>query len=60
MSIASLATVKSFLGIADTDEDAVLTLLLAAAEDQVVKFLGYDPNPTAYTVRRNGVLVVRR
>lgn len=54
MSIATLSNVKALLDITTTDEDAVLTMLLNAANDQAIKYLGYDPNLTTYIERRNG------
>lgn len=54
MSIATLTQLKEFLGIADTDEDAVLTFLLNAANSQVQKYIGYDPNSQTVIETRDG------
>lgn len=39
LSIASLATVKSLLGISDSSQDTVLTTLVGAADSSVVSYL---------------------
>lgn len=54
MAIATLAQLKEFLGIVDTDEDAVLTYLLNAANSQVAKYIGYDPESQVVIETRDG------
>lgn len=54
MALATLADVKTYLAITSTDEDARLTALLAGADAQVLKYLGYDPALQTYSVRLNG------
>lgn len=54
MSIATLTQLKDFLGILDADEDAVLTFLLAAANSQVQKYIGYDPSSQTVIETRDG------
>ncbi len=51
----SLADGKSFLGIDDTDSDALLQVMLGAATQAVVDYLCWDPNLHEATERYSGL-----
>ena len=48
--LPTLAGVKTFMGITDTNSDALLNTLLAPASNQVISFLGYDPTSQTYSL----------
>lgn len=56
MALLTLTSLKASLGIADTNtsRDDELTALIADATAQIEKYLGYDPEVTAYTEYADG------
>lgn len=49
MAIASLSQLKGYIGVNDSSRDTELQLFLDAAEEDVIGYLGYDPQEQTYT-----------
>lgn len=53
MALATLSNLKSYIGLNDSSRDTILGTFLDAAENDVVNYLGYDPESQTYTAEHH-------